>query len=48
MNIIIVVLPVLLLAGAFPTGGYGLGNGVPSVLVLVLLIVLILFAMGRI
>ncbi len=48
MYLILIILLILLLCGAIPTGGFGMGNGVPGVLGLVLIIIVILLLLGRI
>jgi len=47
MGLILLILIILLLVGAFPTGGYGFGNGAHGILGLLLVIILILFLLGR-
>ncbi len=47
MGLIILIVVVLLLVGAFPTGGYGYGYRSHGVIGTVLLIVLILYLLGR-
>lgn len=47
MGTILLILLILLLVGAFPTGGYGVGYGVHGVLGLVLVILLILLLLGK-
>lgn len=48
LGIILLILLVLLLAGAFPTGGYGIGYYGHSGLIVVLIVVCILAFSGRI
>lgn len=45
---ILLIILILLLCGALPTGGYGYGAAVPSVLTVVLVILIILLLRGRI
>ena len=47
MGLIILILVILLLVGAFPTGGYGWGYRSHGVLGTVLIIILILYLMGH-
>jgi hypothetical protein len=47
MGLILLVILILLLVGAFPTRGYGLGYGSHGVLGTILIIVLILYLLGR-
>ena len=47
MGLIILIILILLLVGAFPTGGYGMGYGSHGVLGTILIIVLILWLLGR-
>jgi len=47
MGLILLIVVILLLCGAFPTGGYGFGGGAHGVLGLILIIILILFLLGR-
>jgi hypothetical protein len=47
MGLIILILVILLLVGAFPTGGYGYGYRSHGVLGTVLVIILILYLLGR-
>ena len=47
MGLIILILVILLLIGAFPTRGYGFGYGSHGVIGTVLIIVLILYLLGR-
>ena len=47
MGLILLIILILLLIGAFPTGGYGIGNGAHGIIVLLLIILLILFLCGR-
>lgn len=48
MGLIILIIVILLLVGAFPTGGYGFGYRSHGVIGTILLIVLILYLLGRI
>ena len=48
MGLILVIILVLLLVGAFPTGGYGMGYGSHGILGTILIIVLVLWLIGRI
>jgi len=47
MGLIILIILILRLLGAFPTGGYGFGYGSHGVLGTILIIVLILWLLGR-
>ena len=47
MGLIILIVVILLLVGAFPTGGYGLGYRSHGALGTVLIIILILYLIGR-
>jgi hypothetical protein len=47
MGLILLIILILLLVGAFPTGGYGIGNGAHGIIVLLFVILLILFIAGR-
>jgi hypothetical protein len=47
MGLIILILVVLLLVGAFPTGGYGFGYLSHGIIGTILVIVVILFLLGR-
>ena len=47
MGLIILIVVILLLVGAFPTGGYGWGYQSHGVLGTVLIIILILYLIGR-
>ena len=47
MGLIILIVVILLLVGAFPTGGYGYGYRSHGVLGTILLIVVILYLLGR-
>jgi Protein of unknown function (DUF3309) len=47
MGLIILILVVLLLVGAFPTGGYGFGYRSHGIIGTILVIVVILFLLGR-
>ena len=47
MGLIILIVVILLLLGAFPTGGYGWGYRSHGVLGTVLIIILILYLLGR-
>jgi hypothetical protein len=47
MGLILLIIVILLLVGAFPTRGYGLGYGSHGVLGTILIIVLILWLLGR-
>jgi Protein of unknown function (DUF3309) len=47
MGLIILIVVILLLVGAFPTGGYGYGYRSHGILGTVLIIVLILYLLGR-
>ena len=47
MGLIILIVVILLLVGAFPTGGYGWGYRSHGVLGTVVIIILILYLIGR-
>ena len=47
MGLILLIVVILLLVGAFPTGGYGWGYRSHGVLGTVLIIILILYLLGR-
>jgi hypothetical protein len=47
MGLIILIIVILLLVGAFPTRGYGFGYGSHGILGTILIIVLILYILGR-
>ena len=47
MGLIILILVILLLIGAFPTGGYGYGYRSHGIIGTILIIVLILYLLGR-
>ena len=47
MGLIILSVVILLLVGAFPTGGYGYGYRSHGILGTVLIIILILYLLGR-
>ena len=47
MGLIILIVVILLLVGAFPTGGYGYGYRSHGILGTVLIIILILYLLGR-
>jgi hypothetical protein len=47
MGLIILIILILLLVGAFPTRGYGFGYRSHGVLGTILLIILILYLLGR-
>ena len=47
MGLIILIVVILLLVGAFPTGGYGYGYRSHGILGTVLIILLILYLLGR-
>jgi hypothetical protein len=47
MGLILLIILILLLVGAFPTRGYGLGYGSHGVLGTILIIVVILYLLGR-
>ena len=47
MGLILLIIIIVLLVGAFPTRGYGMGYGSHGVLGTVLIIVLILYLLGR-
>ena len=48
MGLILLIIIILLLIGAFPTGGYGFGYGSHGLLGTILIIILILWLLGRI
>ncbi len=47
MGLIILIIVILLLIGAFPTGGYGFGYRSHGLIATILIIVLILWLLGR-
>ncbi|MGN6733250.1 MAG: DUF3309 family protein [Candidatus Binatia bacterium] len=47
MGLILLIILILLLVGAFPTRGYGLGYGSHGIIGTILIIVLILWLIGR-
>jgi Protein of unknown function (DUF3309) len=47
MGLILFIIVILLLIGAFPTRGYGLGYGSHGILGTILIIILILWLLGR-
>jgi hypothetical protein len=47
MGLIILIVVILLLVGAFPTGGYGYGYRSHGIIGTILLIVVILYLLGR-
>lgn len=47
MGLILLIVLILLLVGAFPTGGYGFGYRSHGILGTILLIILILYLLGR-
>ena len=47
MGLIILIVLILLLVGAFPTGGYGHGYKSHGIIVTILVIVVILYLLGR-
>jgi len=47
MGLIILIVVILLLVGAFPTGGYGYGYRSHGILGTILIIILILYLLGR-
>ena len=47
MGLILLIIVILLLVGAFPTRGYGIGYGAHGILGTVLIIILILWLIGR-
>jgi hypothetical protein len=47
MGLIILIVVILLLVGAFPTGGYGFGYRSHGIIVTVLVILLVLYLLGR-
>jgi len=47
MGLIILIIVILLLLGAFPTGGYGYGYRSHGIIGTILIIVLILWLLGR-
>jgi hypothetical protein len=48
MGLILLIVLILLLIGAFPTGGYGFGYRSHGLLGTILIIILILWLLGRI
>lgn len=47
MGLILLIIIILLLVGAFPTGGYGFGYRSHGIIGTILIIVLILWLLGR-
>jgi hypothetical protein len=47
MGLILLIVAILLLVGAFPTGGYGFGYRSHGIIVTILVILLILYLLGR-
>ena len=47
MGLILLIIIILLLVGAFPTGGYGFGYRSHGIIVTILIIVVILYVLGR-
>ena len=47
MGLIILIVVILLLVGAFPTGGYGYGYRSHGIIGAILVILLILYLLGR-
>jgi hypothetical protein len=47
MGLILLIILILLLVGAFPTRGYGLGYGSHGILGTIIIIVLVLWLLGR-
>jgi hypothetical protein len=47
MGLIILIVAIPLLVGAFPTGGYGFGYRSHGIIVTILVILLILYLLGR-
>jgi len=47
MGFIILIVVILLLVGAFPTGGYGFGYRSHGIIGTILVILLILYLLGR-
>ena len=47
MGLILLIIVVLLLVGAFPTRGYGFGYGSHGILGTILIVILILWLLGR-
>jgi len=47
MGLILLIVLILLLVGAFPTGGYGLGYGSHGIIGTILIIVLVLYLLGH-
>ena len=47
MGLILLIVLILLLIGAFPTGGYGLGYGSHGIIGTILIIVLVLYLLGH-
>jgi hypothetical protein len=47
MGLILLIVLILLLVGAFPTRGYGLGYGSHGVLGTILIIILVLYLLGH-
>lgn len=46
MGTILLIILILLLVGAIPTGGFGYGNGVPGVLTALLIVLIVLLLVG--
>ena len=47
MGLILLIVVILLLVGAFPTGGYGFGYRSHGIIVTILVILLVLYLLGR-
>ena len=47
MGLILLIVLILLLVGAFPTGGYGFGYGSHGIIGTILIIVLVLYLLGH-
>ena len=47
MGLILLIIVILLLVGAFPTGGYGFGYRSHGIIGTILIIVVILYLLGR-
>lgn len=47
MGLILLIVLILLLIGAFPTRGYGFGYGSHGIIGTILLIILVLWLLGR-
>lgn len=48
MGLILLIILILLLVGAFPTGGYGIGYSSHSIITVLIVVLVILLLLGRI